>query len=79
MSFLQLALQANYVLDLARHFQSGQLSDAKIAVMDDDTLVEELTKVKGIGAYPTYLKMHASQAQGLARYVSSSRSCLGPT
>lgn len=43
--------KANYVLDLARHFQSGQLSDAKIAVMDDDTLVEELTKVKGIGRW----------------------------
>ena len=42
-------MQARYVLDLARHFQSGQLSDEKIAAMDDDTLVEELTKVKGIG------------------------------
>lgn len=43
------ALQARYLLDLASHFQSGQLSDAKIALMDDDTLVAELTKVKGIG------------------------------
>ena len=42
-------LQAGYVLDLAKHFQSGQLSDEKIATMDDDTLVAELTKVKGIG------------------------------
>lgn len=41
--------QARYILDLAKHFQSGQLSDEKIATMDDDTLVEELTKVKGIG------------------------------
>ena len=37
------------MLDLAKHFQSGQLSDEKIAVMDDDTLIQELTKVKGIG------------------------------
>ena len=42
-------MQAGYVLDLAKHFQSGQMSDAKIATMDDDTLVAELTKVKGIG------------------------------
>lgn len=42
-------IQARYVLDLAKHFQSGQLSDQKIATMDDDTLIEELTKVKGIG------------------------------
>ena len=44
-------LQARYILDLAIHFQSGQLSDEKIATMDDDTLVEELTKVKGIGEF----------------------------
>ena len=44
-------LQARYILDLAKHFQSGQLSDEKIATMDDDTLVEELTKVKGIGEF----------------------------
>ena len=37
------------MLDLASHFQSGQLSDAKIATMDDETLIAELTKVKGIG------------------------------
>ena len=43
--------QARYILDLAKHFQSGQLSDEKIAIMDDDTLVEELTKVKGIGEF----------------------------
>lgn len=43
--------KAGYVLDLAKHFQSGQLSDAKIATMDDDTLVAELTKVKGIGRW----------------------------
>ena len=42
-------MQAGYVLDLAKHFQSGQLSDEKIATMDDDTLVAQLTKVKGIG------------------------------
>lgn len=44
-------LQARYILDLAKHFQSGQLSDERIATMDDDTLVEELTKVKGIGEF----------------------------
>lgn len=44
-------LQARYILDLAKHFQSGQLNDEKIATMDDDTLVEELTKVKGIGGF----------------------------
>lgn len=44
-------MQARYILDLAKHFQSGQLSDEKIATMDDDTLVEELTKVKGIGEF----------------------------
>ncbi|DBA74688.1 TPA: hypothetical protein ACH3X2_009353 [Trebouxia sp. C0005] len=43
--------KAGYVLDLAKHFQSGQLSDEKIATMDDDTLVAELTKVKGIGRW----------------------------
>lgn len=44
-------MQARYILDLAKHFQSGELSDEKIATMDDDTLVEELTKVKGIGEF----------------------------
>ena len=42
-------MQARYVLHLASHFQSGQLSDAKIGTMDDATLIAELTKVKGIG------------------------------
>ncbi|KAL0037518.1 hypothetical protein WJX77_000813 [Trebouxia sp. C0004] len=43
--------KAGYVLDLAKHFHSGQLSDEKIITMDDDTLIAELTKVKGIGRW----------------------------
>lgn len=54
-------LQAGYVLDLAKHFQSGQLSDEKIATMDDDTLVAELTKVKGIGG-----RFHATSCMSTA-------------
>ncbi|KAK9830022.1 hypothetical protein WJX72_009248 [[Myrmecia] bisecta] len=43
--------KAEYVLDLARHFAEGLLSDEAIAGMDDEALVRELVKVKGIGRW----------------------------
>lgn len=44
-------MKANYLTDLARHFDDGLLSDDAIFGMDDMTLITELTKVKGIGRW----------------------------
>jgi DNA-3-methyladenine glycosylase II len=41
----------DYVLDLARHFQSGKLRTARIRQMTDEQIVEALTEVHGIGRW----------------------------
>ncbi|KAK9809620.1 hypothetical protein WJX73_008088 [Symbiochloris irregularis] len=43
--------KAEYLLDLARFFSEGLLSDVAIKAMEDDVLIMELTKVKGIGRW----------------------------
>jgi DNA-3-methyladenine glycosylase II len=40
-----------YVNDLAAHFVSGQLVPATWAELDDETLIAELTEVRGIGRW----------------------------
>lgn len=40
-----------YVLDLARHFDTGKLPTARFGRMDDEQVVESLTAVKGIGRW----------------------------
>jgi DNA-3-methyladenine glycosylase II len=40
-----------YILDLARHFESGQLRTSRFCRMSDDQIIEALTQVKGIGRW----------------------------
>ena len=40
-----------YVKDLARHFNSGEVKPRRWAKMDDETIIEELVAVKGIGRW----------------------------
>jgi DNA-3-methyladenine glycosylase II len=43
--------KAATVLDLARRFSDGRLSEAELRVLPDDELIRRLTEVKGIGAW----------------------------
>jgi DNA-3-methyladenine glycosylase II len=40
-----------YLLDLARHFESGKLPTARFSRMDDEAIIEALDDVKGIGRW----------------------------
>jgi DNA-3-methyladenine glycosylase II len=40
-----------YVLDLARHFERGEIPTRRFAHMTDDEIIESLTRVKGIGRW----------------------------
>jgi DNA-3-methyladenine glycosylase II len=40
-----------YVLDLARHFETGKLKTRDFARMDDERIIQALTDVKGIGRW----------------------------
>ena len=40
-----------YLLDLARHFASGQIRTARLRKMDDEQIVQDLIGVKGIGRW----------------------------
>ena len=43
--------KSEYLLDLARHFASGALDPSCWAGMDDDALIADLVKVRGIGRW----------------------------
>jgi len=43
--------KAEYVIDLAKHFQDGRLSAAKLAQWSDEDMEENLISVRGIGAW----------------------------
>ena len=43
--------KAAYLLDLAQRFKSGALEPARWTALDDETLIVELTQVKGIGRW----------------------------
>ncbi|MBL8394982.1 MAG: DNA-3-methyladenine glycosylase 2 family protein [Candidatus Accumulibacter sp.] len=45
------ARKVEYVIDLARHFASGQLDVGRWSAMSDEELVTELTTVRGIGVW----------------------------
>lgn len=47
--------KAEYVLDLAAHYQDGRLSDERIAGWDPTTLERELCRVKGIGVWSVHM------------------------
>jgi DNA-3-methyladenine glycosylase II len=40
-----------YILDLARHFQSGKLRTSRFCRMSDEEIIEALVEVKGIGRW----------------------------
>jgi DNA-3-methyladenine glycosylase II len=43
--------KVEYIADLARHFSSGELQPALWPGMDDEALIAELVKVRGIGRW----------------------------
>jgi DNA-3-methyladenine glycosylase II len=40
-----------YVLDLARHFAGGEIPTRRLARMNDEEIIESLTRVKGVGRW----------------------------
>lgn len=45
------ARKAEYLLDLARHFESGQVHVDQWKAMDDEAIIEELVAIRGIGRW----------------------------
>jgi DNA-3-methyladenine glycosylase II len=43
--------KAKYLLDLARHFQDGEIPTRRLSTMDDEAVIESLTRVHGIGRW----------------------------
>jgi DNA-3-methyladenine glycosylase II len=40
-----------YLLDLAKHFDSGEIPTRRLARMSDEEVIESLTRVKGVGRW----------------------------
>ncbi|KAF0927172.1 hypothetical protein E2562_030979 [Oryza meyeriana var. granulata] len=51
------ARKAAYLHDLSGRFAAGELSDSAVAAMDEEALLEELTKVKGVGEWTVHMFM----------------------
>ena len=45
------ARKVEYLQDLARHFEAGQVHQAKWPKMDDEAIIEELVAIRGIGRW----------------------------
>ncbi|GAP35670.1 DNA-3-methyladenine glycosylase family protein [Piscinibacter sakaiensis] len=45
------ARKADYLRDLARHFDAGSVHVAQWAAMDDDAIIDELVAIRGIGRW----------------------------
>jgi DNA-3-methyladenine glycosylase II len=45
------ARKAEYLLDLSRHFDQGQVHEADWQQMDDETIITELVGIRGIGRW----------------------------
>ena len=45
------ARKCEYLLDLARHFVHGQVQEANWLQMDDDSIINELVAIRGIGRW----------------------------
>ncbi|GAA5785478.1 DNA-3-methyladenine glycosylase family protein [Chitiniphilus shinanonensis] len=43
--------KVEYLLDLARHQVAGRLDSARLAAMDDEAVIAELTDIRGIGRW----------------------------
>ena len=59
--------KAEYIRDLAGHFQSARLDPATWTALDDETLIEALVDVKGIGRWTAemFLMFHELRADVL--------------
>nr|BAK02686.1 predicted protein [Hordeum vulgare subsp. vulgare] len=49
--------KAAYLHDLAASFAAGYLSESSVAAMDEDALLAQLTRVKGIGEWTVHMFM----------------------
>ncbi|CAM0953762.1 unnamed protein product [Alopecurus aequalis] len=49
--------KAAYLHDLAARFAAGDLSESAVAAMDEDALLAQLTRVKGIGEWTVHMFM----------------------
>uniref|UniRef100_A0ACD5T781 Uncharacterized protein n=1 Tax=Avena sativa TaxID=4498 RepID=A0ACD5T781_AVESA len=49
--------KAAYLHDLAARFAAGDLSESSVAAMDEEALLAQLTKVKGIGEWTVHMFM----------------------
>jgi len=49
--------KARYIKDLALHILDGELDLAHIATLNNDTVIQQLTAVKGIGEWSTHMFM----------------------
>jgi DNA-3-methyladenine glycosylase II len=49
--------KANYIKDLALHILEGELDLAHIATLDNNTVITQLTAVKGIGEWSAHMFM----------------------
>lgn len=47
--------KANYIKDLALHILDGELDLAHIATLDNETIIAQLTAVKGIGEWSAHM------------------------
>lgn len=47
--------KTEYIRDLARHTQTGQLDFTELPSMDDDGVIQRLTQVKGIGVWTAHM------------------------
>lgn len=47
--------KARYIQDLAAHILDGELDLAHIATLDNDTIISQLTAVKGIGEWSAHM------------------------
>ena len=44
-------MKVGYLHDLARHFEAGEVKPRRWARMEDEAIIEELTRVRGIGRW----------------------------
>eukprot|EP00240_Pyramimonas_obovata_P015657 CAMPEP_0118927556 /NCGR_PEP_ID=MMETSP1169-20130426/4996_1 /TAXON_ID=36882 /ORGANISM="Pyramimonas obovata, Strain CCMP722" /LENGTH=287 /DNA_ID=CAMNT_0006869333 /DNA_START=437 /DNA_END=1297 /DNA_ORIENTATION=- len=49
--------KANYIQNVARYFSTGQVTASSIAEMNDETLIKELTSIKGVGLWTVQMFM----------------------
>ncbi|NOT38084.1 MAG: DNA-3-methyladenine glycosylase 2 family protein [Saprospiraceae bacterium] len=43
--------KASYILNIARYFHDNKLKDSTLNGLDDEQVIEELTKIKGVGRW----------------------------